>query len=216
MSLCAPTQTSPGRGPSAVGLGGWQSPVGASLTWTEVFGAVGYVVDRGTTASGAQTPIASTCANPGFFQSSPNSTTGLKDFVFRDQSGGIAQRTTYTYVVHAYFSGGGTGWNSVQWTSPTVPSLRIYAATVTGSTVKLKWDMPSVDPNTNKYVASPTDFLITSDYGFSLVKSRGSFTGCGCYVDVLGVPIGNHTFTITARWPPDVTSARTTGATVTP
>jgi hypothetical protein len=209
-TVCSPGQTSPGPGPSAILLGSQQSPVGATLRWTEVLGAAGYVVERGTSE------IASTCANPGSFQFLPNPPSTRQDVTFQDQTGGVAPRTTYTYIVHAYGPGGETGWNSVKWTSPSLPVLSLRSPIVAGSTVTLKWDMSGIDPATNKVVVNPTDFLVTSSYGFSQVRSRGSFTSCSCFLNILGVPIGTHTFTITARWPPDASVTRTISVTVTP
>ena len=184
-ALCTPAQTLPGRGPTSVSLGG-DTPVGAELVWDEVPGAIAYLVERGPAGSGTRSPVGSTCDTPPtvFIVALSGGGTRVE---FRDATGGIQQRATYTYVVHALAANGATGWNSIRWTAPSLPPISA-GSTVTGSTVHLKWNQNSQDPITRKPVASPKDFLIASSYGLSMVKSRGSFTGCSCYVDILGVP----------------------------
>ena len=210
-SLCAPAQTSPGRGPAAITVSTtWLSPAGAELTWGEVYGAAGYVVERGVTTSGTRTKIASTCDNPGAFVLASQVVT------FRDQTGGTSQLKKYTYVVHAYGSAGQTGWNSAQWTSPILP-LPSFRPTqqMSGSTLYLQWDVRLTDPTTGKVLVSrsPTDYLVTSSYGLSQKYSAPS---CACFMPILGVPIGTHTFTVTARWAPDATTSRSISVTVAP
>jgi hypothetical protein len=189
-------------------------------------GAAGYAIERGAASGTTFTRIASSCDNPGSFQTYTSST-GLQQVSFRDRTGGVQLNTTYVYIVRAFGSGGQAGWNSVRWGSPaTLPKLTISSTSqAVGSTVKLNWDLttrldPMKDPITGTYyspmIPEPTDFLITSDYGFSQVKSRGSFTGCGCHIDILGVPLGNHQFTITARWPPDVNVVKSVSITIAP
>jgi len=210
-SLCAPAKTSAGPGPASITVppNPYPSPVGAALTWPDVSGAVAYVVERGNTASGTQAVIASTCGSPGF-SLGPTIT-------FLDRTGGIASRTSYTYVVHAYGSNGQTGWNSVKWISPSRPTVFVYPPQVNGSTVAFHWDVRLVDPATGKPITGPQEFLITSSYGFSQLLAGGcSSDPGGCRVTVLGVPIGSHTFTVTARWRPDVSVMGTASATVTP
>jgi hypothetical protein len=202
-SVCRPSPTSPGRAPSSVTLGQIQSPVGAQVVWRAVYGAAAYVVDRSADGSGTWVEVTSTCTNPDL-QSQLSAT----DLQFIDRTGGIAQRTKYSYRITAVGSGGQSGWNSVTWTAPSLPTMNMNVPVVTGSTVRLRWDLGDTDPVTGKYVVQPTDFLITSTYGFRMVKSRGSFTSCGCYVEIFGVPEGAHTFTVTERWPPDVTFSR--------
>jgi hypothetical protein len=214
ITACAPPQTYPGRGPSGLRLGTNPSPVGGHVIWSPPTGAVGYVVERGVAGSGTRSRIANSCTDPAFFNTRQDAN-GNPEVHFTDRTGGVAERATYTYVVHAFTASGQTGWNSIQWTAPTVPSTSV-SFQVQGSTVKLTWSVPSADPLTNLRIVAPQDFLITSSYGLSLVKSRGSFTGCGCYVDILGVPIGTHSFTIATRWPPDVSKSRTLNITVVP
>jgi hypothetical protein len=214
---CNPAQTTPGRGPTTVNLVAPPSPVGATLSWSHVSGAAGYVIERGLASSGTQTMIASSCADAGSFSGmpAPNSSTG-GTITFQDRTGGIAELTTYTYVVRAITSTGNTGWNSVKWSSPKVPYISPSSPRVNGSTVTLLWSFVATDPLTGSPVTPPTDYLITSDYGFSAVVPNGWGTHCGCYRDVLGVPTGKRGFTVTARWPPDVSRSATISATVVP
>jgi len=229
-SLCSPAQTSPGAAPTGLTAGEivsgtmWTSLTGANLTWNNVPGAAGYVIERGAASGTTFTRIASSCDVPGAFLAGTSSV-GLPQTLFRDRTGGVQLNTTYVYVVRALGTGGQAGWNSVRWTSPsTLPKLTIRSIVATGSTVKLSWDVITrldyaKDPTGTTYtplVPEPADFLITSDYGFSQIKSRGSFTGCGCHIDILGVPLGNHQFTITARWPPDVNVVRSASVTIAP
>lgn len=201
----------------------YTSLLGGDLTWYAVPNAAGYVVERGLASGTTFTKVASSCDNPGDFR--PGTTeTGLQQLYYRDRSGGVQLNTTYVYIVRAIGNGGQAGWNSTRWTSPpTLPALRIYPVQATGSTVKLKWDLktrfdPIKDAASGQYyspiVSEPTDYLITSDYGFSQARS---FMSCGgCSIDILGVPLGTHQFTITARWPTDVKVVGTTSVTIAP
>jgi hypothetical protein len=99
---------------------------------------VAYVVERGVAGSGTRTRIATSCTDPAFFSTIPDAN-GIPEVHFRDQTGGVAERTAYTYVIHAYTAGAQTGWNSIQWTSPTIPVTTVWSQEQ-GSTVKLQWD----------------------------------------------------------------------------
>ena len=114
------------------------------------------------------------------------------------------------------------GWNSTRWTSPVLPFPVINSigaangTVVLGSTVRLHWEIRSKDSYTSKITTEPTDFLVTSEYGFSQVVPRGHFTGCGCDLEILSVPLGTHTFTVEARWPPDVKTSKNISITIAP
>ena len=114
------------------------------------------------------------------------------------------------------------GWNSTRWTSPTVPVPQIrpigtYGSTVTGSTVRLKWDLRLKESTTSPTIENPAWFVVTSEYGFSQQISWTYFnSSCSCLLDILGVPLGTHTFTVEARWAPDVKSSASMSITIAP
>ena len=210
-TVCDPANPLPGRAPASVTVTG-QSPVGASVSWMPVVGAVAYALERSAQGSGQWTGIASTCGDS-YLQGQ----LGQSSLSYQDKSGGVTQMASYTYRVRALGANGETGWNTVLWKAPTIPYVSLRSDPPTGSTVVLKWDQRDTDPNTGQLVAKPREFLITSSYGLSLVRSRGSFTGCGCFVEILGVPVGTHTFTVVARYPPDTqTTPRSIGVTIAP
>ena len=105
------------------------------------------------------------------------------------------------------------GWNSARWTSPVVPIPQITSIVPNGSTVKIQWDIRTKDATTFKITTEPTDYLVTSEYGFSRVVSKGP--GC-CYLSILGVPLGAHTFSVEARWAPDVKTSQSKPVTIAP
>ena len=186
------------------------SPLGADLSWSLVAGAAGFVVERGLASGGTPVKIASTCEAPDGFQADPN------QIVFLDRTGGIEPGATYVYVVQAFGSDGQMGWNSVRWTAPDLPLMRLSPIQANGSTVALHWAFSAIDAHLKIPMTEPTDFLVTSDYGYSKILPRTQFTTCGCDLTVLGVPLGSHTFTVTARWTPDVKSSDTKSITIAP
>ena len=211
-AVCSPTVTKPGNAPSSISAGGSPaSPMGAVLTWTGVVDAVGYVIERGLASGGTPVKLATTCEHPELF-SRKTDDNNVVTMRFLDRSGTV-QETAYVYVVRAFGASGEMGWNSTHWTSPTLPLLRLLPVDATGSTVNLHWgvDSPKLP------VLPPTDFLVTSDYGYSKVLLRSEFgTWCGCAHTILGVPLGAHTFTVEARWGPGLTSADSKPATIAP
>jgi hypothetical protein len=210
-AVCSPPVTKPGNAPTSVSAGGSPAtPMGADVSWPTVVGASGYVIERGLASGGTLARLASTCEHPESF-SKKTDVNNVETISYNDRSG-TAQEETYVYIVRAYGSGGQMGWNSAHWRSPTLPLLKL-SFDAKGSTVTLNW---SVEPLKSP-VVPPTDFLVTSDYGYSKVLSRSQFgTTCGCTLTILGVPLGAHTFTVEARWGPGLKSSYSKPVTIAP
>jgi hypothetical protein len=203
VTACAPAQPTSGfPGPRQLILQSpRQSPGGADLAWLPVTDAVGYAVERGESGSAVRVTIATSCDAPAAFGQVMVSGRGDTAYVgFQDRTGGVGEGRGYTYMVYAYSRLGSRGWSSIEWTAPVVTAPRFTAAR-DGSTIRISWNCRP-DPN----VQAARDFLLTTSYGFTKVVSSGP--GCGSE-SLLGVPVGTHTITIEARWPPDVTRSGT-------
>ena len=209
-SVCSPGQTSPGPAPtwvkanvSSTTATPLTSPVGADLTWSAVPGAAGYVIER-SPSNKMPAKIASTCDTPDAFKADAN------QVAFLDRTGGIHPEMRFIYIVRAFGSAGQMGWNSTSWTAPTPPTPTVQVQP-SGSTVTLHWGLSEVDPLTGQHLTAPDKFAVTSEYGYSVVLSGGTFSH-----SILGVPLGAHTFTVEARWSPDVKTSASQPVSIVP
>ena len=102
------------------------------------------------------------------------------------------------------------GWNSASWTAPTPPTPMLQVQP-SGSTVNLRWGLSEVDPLTGQHLTTPDNFAVTSEYGYSVLLSAGTHSH-----SILGVPLGAHTFTVEARWSPDVRTSASQPVSIVP
>ncbi len=176
-------KSSGGPGPTSI-IAQQGTPAGARFYWQPVPGdGMNYVVDRAPEGTTTWTLVGSTCGGP-----SPIYTGGGGVHI-RDLAGGVTPLSRYVYRITAISSNGAAGWNSYHWTAPCW-ALSAPTATVSGSTVTLNWSNGSScggDPS-----LGPDTFTITSDFGYTKVKSYVSTFSDTIY----GVPLGTHTFTI--------------------
>jgi hypothetical protein len=216
-TICSPGVTKPGSGPSSVFANlALMSPLGADLQWPAVFGAAGYVVERVLASGGTPAKLASTCEHEDWFIRKTD-TDNVETISYKDRSGGLQAGETYAYVVRAFGSAGQMGWSSTHWTAPTLPLLRVSSVDAKGSTVTVHWSIDNKDPVTTYNLYQPNDFVVKSEYGYYKTLNMGQVGGtCGCTHTILGVPLGAHTFTVEARWAPDVKSSGSKTVTIAP
>jgi hypothetical protein len=205
MQPCTAT-TTPGLPPAPKATAQW--PSGLAMEWLGT-GTSNYAIDRAPDGTTNWTFVGSTCGGPSPVRKTDNGN-GTFTYSVRDLSGGV--NGNQVYRVTMIDQGGTTGWNTLHWPAPCTwaPSVN---ATVTGSTVTLKWFAGS-PPCTSKMpgisrISGPDSYTIASSYGYT--KS----VWAGVTTDVINlVPVGDHTFTVTSEWTPDKKASRTINVSV--
>lgn len=174
----SPVVMPPGRG----------APSGAVLIWPPVAGTdVNYVVDRAPEGTTTWTLVGSTCGGPSPIRVA-------SDYIkVRDFAGGVVPGSRYVYRVYAIASNGAAGWNTYHYQAPCA-TTPMPQATVSGSTVTLKWNGTETTCG-GDFVFPPDSYTLTSTYGFT--KSGTSAWGSEA---IYGVPLGTHTFSLVSNY----------------
>jgi hypothetical protein len=200
---CTPTNK---PGPQPTIRATWQSPAGLTMAWTNV--GANYAIHRAPEGTTNWTFVGSTCGGP-----SPVTqvvTNGVvAEYTVRDVSGGVSGKQVYR--VTAVGGSGETGWNTIHWTPTCRTAPTFTSASANGSTVTLSWSRAgSCDTwSTIPPSSDPSSITITSSYGYVRTTGYASTT-----MSIWGVPLGTHTFTLTALWSPDFKRSRSVQVTV--
>lgn len=194
---CNPTQSAGGPSPSSFTLQE-ETPGGPRFYWPAVPGAVAYVVDRAVDGTTSWKLAGTTCGSPNAIRSQTY-TNGESRVFFEDISGGVVAGTTYVYRVKAFGAAGEMGWNSTRWTAPHAPPPQWQPTVVTGSTAKLAFVFPGGFGRNSSFLADA--WKLTASDGRSWTGRVNYYNNTSpIFVTVLGLPVGTHTFTLTAEW----------------
>lgn len=193
-------KNSGGPGPASVYVRP-SPPSGAILTWAPVAGTdVNYVIDRAVEGTTSWTLVGSTCGGPSPVRVSSDYIT------VRDLAGGVVQGTRYVYRVYAIASNGAAGWNTYHFQPPCATTPKPQA-TVSGSTVTVKWSGNEYNTCSGDVIVPPDSYTLTSSFGFTKTSTSGWVTET-----IYGVPLGTHTFTLVANYRPGFTTPPATAS----
>jgi hypothetical protein len=159
---------------------------------------VNYVVDRAPEGTTTWTLVGSTCGGPSPIHGAMGNVT------VRDIAGGVTPTAKYVYRVFAISSNGAAGWNTYHFTAPCA-TTPVPQATVNGSTVTVTWgNTDYINSCGGQRIPLPDTYTLTSDFGYTK-------TGTGMWISepVYGVPLGQHTFTLTSYYRTGYTTAPT-------
>lgn len=190
-------------------------PGGPTFYWPEVNGSVGYVVLRAVDGTNNWTIAGSSCASPnGVRKMQAGQTSWVIEF--DDISGGVVPNTPYVYQVKAFGPAGEMGWNSTRWTAPNAPAATWLPPVITGSSATLNFTY-----STQSSVYMADEWVLTAPDGRHW-NGYFSSPGMPSSVQVQGLSVGTHTFTLTSQWVqvldprmPRVTATSTTQTTIT-
>ena len=158
----------------------------------------------------------SSCASPNVFRKTQvqGVVEGRWVIVFDDISGGVVPNTRYVYQVKAFGPAGEMGWNSTRWTAPDPPKATWLPSVIVGSSATLNFTYPK-----QSSVERADEWVLTAPDGRHW---NGYVTTSNISVQVQGLPVGTHIFTLTLQWVqvldprmPRVTATSTTQMTVT-
>ena len=191
----------PGQAPSRVDTVPGQV-TSAAITWRLVPNAIAYVVDQatvmpggvlspwrivGSNCAGATSQIVIAGATP--IAPVPAGHAGVLD-VLNPQPG-----TTLVYRVRAYDAAGRMGWNSVRWTAPSRPAVRVDSMRASGSTLILGIGVPSSATG----LRLPDEFSVSTSFGTRMSQQSFGTTRVRP-VAFSSVPLGPQTYTVTLLW----------------
>lgn len=200
-AVCSGPGTPPGQAPSDVDTVAGRLYT-AAVTWRLVPNAIAYIVDRATVMPGG-TPgpwglVASNCAGA----TSKIVIAGATPIapVAANHAGAIdnvqfGPGTQVVYRVRAYDAAGRMGWNSIRWTAPPRPAVRVDSMRASGSTLILGVGVPPSLAG----VRLPDYFSIQTSYG-TRVSQQAFGTTALRPVSFSSVPLGPQTYTVTLLW----------------
>jgi hypothetical protein len=113
----------------------------------------------------------------------------------QDYAGGVTAGKKYVYRIMAVSSNGAVGWNAYHFLAP-CSNAPVPQATVTGSTVVLRWSVDNIIPCSPDPVAAPDTYTLSTSFGFTKTKKNYHWNTETLY----GVPLGTHTVTMVGSY----------------